>query len=327
MTSYRHLRRKIFEIGAFPITRFRNILGLKSRGGDISESGGALPEVQDATAFCCPNCRETRAKTIVAGASDRPPMVQCLACSAEMFWPIPSVAELVAYYKNNNDFSNQGRRIADAYLVDPHPTRTKAAAFAADLKANGVPDGGVVIELGCSYGTNVIELRRLGYDAWGVDPSAEGMAWLNANGGKGHCGTLDDFPLSRIDAVFSSHALEHMPNPYATLRSLHALMPPGGYMELALPNWGSLLAQHKRDSWKWFSYPAHLHYFRSVTLPSILREIGFEVLSCETPPILNELKEVLEGFGAQDDSNAYPALLSILTGHLAESLAVKARRA
>ena len=285
-----------------------------------------------AVKFICPNCSSVRASVELPGEGDRPPMVQCVDCSAEMFWPIPSSAELAAYYGADNYFSRVGREAADRYLADPQPTRQATANLAAEFEAYGTPRNGVVVDLGCSYGPTVIELRRLGYDAWGIELSAEGVAFLNSHGGKGYCGTILDYdcPLTRIDALFSSHTLEHMPDPYAALRKLHRLMRPGGFLEIVLPHWGGLVAQHLRERWKWCGYPAHIHYFRAATFPTILTDLGFKVESIHTTGIPAEADELFDAFDVGTEGRtdaATTAICSMLqNGRLGEALIVKAIR-
>lgn len=239
-----------------------------------------------------------------------------------MFWPIPSTEVLTAFYAAHNTFSEQGRAEAEAYLQDPAGVRTSVAGFGRDLGANGVSEG-VVVNLGCSYGPSVIEISRLGYEAWGVDLSPDAMDWLNANGGRGHCGTLDDFPVPQIDALYSSHTLEHMADPYAVLRRAHKLLRPGGYMELALPNWGGLVAQSQMETWKWFTYPAHIHYFRLGPFLRVLTGMGFEIISAESSSLPHEPREVAQAFGAPA---AEETIRAILSKGLGESMVIKTKR-
>lgn len=295
-----------------------------------------MPRLQPLAAttakFTCPNCSSQRSAVELAGEGDRPPIVRCIDCSAEMFWPIPSTAELAAYYGNDNFFSRNGREVAETYLADPQPMRQAVASLAAEFEAHGTPRNGVVVDLGCSFGTNVIELRRLGYDAWGVELSREGVAFLESHGGKGYCGTILDHacPLTRIDGLFSSHTLEHMPNPYAALRKLHRLMRPGGFLTFALPHWGGLVAQHLRGRWKWCGYPAHIHYFRATTFPSILAGLGFKLESIDTTGFASEAEEVFDAFDIAREGRTEAAASAICTmlqnGRLGEALIVKAVR-
>lgn len=274
--------------------------------------------------FTCINCGTGDCREVIAAANNRPPLVECLECSAEMFWPIPDSAVLSAYYSATNFFATQGKGLAETYLANPQPVRQGIARYVAELKEAGIPDGGVVVDLGCSFGPGIIELRRHGYDAVGIEPSVEAMAWLNANGGRGHCGDLFDAPLTRIDALLSSHALEHMPDPYAALRRIHELMPIGGRLTIGVPNWGGLLARHQRATWKWFSYPYHLHYFRPNVLARTLRTMGFEVLRIDSPSYPHEVTEIAEAFNMQNHTPQ--PILDMLRNGLAESFIVTARR-
>jgi FkbM family methyltransferase len=283
--------------------------------------------------FECPNCLASNHRIMLPASEERPALVQCSNCEAEMFWPLPSPGELAEYYSRDNFLGVQGREAAESYKSDPLPTRRGVETLAQHLRANGVPANGVVVELGCSYGTKVIELRRAGFDAWGVERCEEAVAWLNANGGRGYCGDIldQDFPLRKIDAVYSSHELQHLINPYAVLRKIGELMPSAGYISLALPHWGGLVAQHQLERWKWFNYPRHLHYFCARAMPQLLSTLGFQTTGVSTTYGEQEAAEALDAFkvpaASAIDASSKAALSAILAnGRLGEQLFVNAQK-
>ncbi|WP_292229301.1 class I SAM-dependent methyltransferase [Brevundimonas sp.] len=208
-------------------------------------------------------------------------LVEC-ECGAEMIWPIPDLSNA---YREKNCFSDQGDGIAADWLRDPSPWRQQAADFQRDLRCNGIQDGETLMDVGCSHGLGPIEWSRIGYDAWGIDPNGDATSFIRAHGAQAWSGTVldPDFPiLSGVGAICSSHALEHMPDPYAALRKFWDLLRPGGLLILALPHWGSAKAQAERQDWKWWAPPWHIHYFRHTRLAEFLKGVGFEVRSVAT---------------------------------------------
>lgn len=97
-------------------------------------------------------------------------------------------------------------------------------------------------------------------DAGPVLPHACGIEL----GDDGYDGLRLPYPDLSVDAVHSSHVLEHVPDPVATLREWHRVLAVGGYMILFVPH-------------------AHLYERRATVPPS---RWSREHLRCYTPATL-----------------------------------------
>lgn len=80
--------------------------------------------------------------------------------------------------------------------------------------------------------------------------------------------TALNLPEGPWDYVFSSHCLEHLPNPVAALEHWRSVLRPGGVLFLYLPHpdmtyW---LPQHNRK---------HMHSWRPADMAQMLRDLGF----------------------------------------------------
>lgn len=247
-----------------------------------------------------------------------------------MFWPIPSDEQLRDYYTARNSFTDIGDGDARRYLADPTPTRGWAQYLDMQFKNLGVRDGARAVEIGCMHGMLSIEMRRLGYDAWGIDLSPDGIKFLNEHGGQGYCGTLfdDACPVKTYDVVIGYHVFEHLPNPYSAFRKIHATLPQNGILHFAVPHWGGIAAQRLQERWKWFTYPEHLHYFSAPSLSKMLQSIGFKVEQCEGTFFdqeVDELLDTLEIKPADRTQEAKAVLATLLRkGALGEALIVTA---
>lgn len=97
------------------------------------------------------------------------------------------------------------------------------------------------LEIGCSEGHTLEWLKRAGYCSWvaGVEPYSE----LHAS-----VGSIDQFykldiekelpnisPAS-IDLILFLDVLEHLVNPWETIRRLDSLLKPGGKLIISVPN-------------------------------------------------------------------------------------------
>src|SRR5262249_4538521 len=128
--------------------------------------------------FTCPCCTGNSYSVRVRHGSGCH-LIRCGTCEAEMFWPIPSADELTSYYTTRNVYTDIGDSDVSRYLADPSPTRKWAAYLDQKFKSFGVAAGARMLELGCMHGLVSIEMRRLGYDAWGIELSQDGIKFCN----------------------------------------------------------------------------------------------------------------------------------------------------
>lgn len=182
------------------------------------------------------------------------------------------------------------------------------------------------------HGALSIEMRKRGYDAWGIEPSKDGVKFLTENGGRGYCGTLfdDDCPIKTCDVAMSFHVFEHLPNPYEAIRKLHGMMQPGGVLHFIVPYWGGVVAQQKRQHWKWLSYPEHLHYFSRDPLVRFLEKVGFKLVDVSTTAGDHEVDEALESLQIaserRDEKSRRAAKELLQFGACGEGLSITAVR-
>ncbi|RYY42832.1 MAG: methyltransferase domain-containing protein, partial [Sphingomonadales bacterium] len=84
-----------------------------------------------------------------------------------------------------------------------------------------------------------------------------------------------------FDLVICSEVIEHLENPRATFRMLHALVAPGGHLLLTMPNqeslrsFASLLTGGHFVAFRGQSYPAHITALLRQDLVNICAETGF----------------------------------------------------
>lgn len=134
-----------------------------------------------------------------------------------------------------------------------------------------------VLDVGCGSGDRLLLLRRLGWEVMGqeVDPQAVAAA-QRAGVADVRLGDLCalGLPEGCVDAVVSSHVIEHVADPVALLRECLRLVAPPGSVTIVTPNidsWG-----HGRFGANWLGLdpPRHLHLFSPTTLEALARHSG-----------------------------------------------------
>lgn len=118
----------------------------------------------------------------------------------------------------------------------------------AVLQALGVEPGARVLDFGASWGYATWQLRRAGYDAFGLEVSRS-----RARFGRDNLGVpiYDDPRLvpAGVDVVFSSHVLEHLPTPRYAFQLADRVTRPGGLFVAFVPNGGEQHLQRDPDSY------------------------------------------------------------------------------
>jgi 2-polyprenyl-3-methyl-5-hydroxy-6-metoxy-1,4-benzoquinol methylase len=98
-----------------------------------------------------------------------------------------------------------------------------------------------VLEIGCSEGHTLEWLKRTGYCIWaaGVEPYAELRATPGAVDQFFKLDiekTLPDLEPASVDLILCLDVLEHLVNPWESVRRLDALLKPGGQWIISVPN-------------------------------------------------------------------------------------------
>ncbi|WP_160311599.1 methyltransferase domain-containing protein [Streptacidiphilus melanogenes] len=120
------------------------------------------------------------------------------------------------------------------------PKRTLRAGFEAR-------PGGRVLDLGCGTGHELVRLEHDGFDAVGVDFSAEmlraGRERLGACGRPVRLAVADGARLPFADASFDGcrveRVLQHVASPAAVLGEILRVLRPGGAVAILEPDWAS----------------------------------------------------------------------------------------
>lgn len=131
---------------------------------------------------------------------------------------------------------------------------------------------GRLLDVGSGDGSFVAWMRRLGWDAEGLEPDRAAAERAQSAGVPVTAASLEEvsFEPRSFDAVTMSHVIEHLHDPAAGLEACRSLLRPGGTLWLATPNLaGHGHAVFGRD-WIGLDPPRHLVVF---TRESLVRTV------------------------------------------------------
>jgi len=267
---------------------------MESRSSTASSSAASPPASSPRTPLSlvdarCALCGTAEAESVATGRDfeydtcpNRFRFQRCNACGHVYLSPRPSVADLgVIYPSNYYAFAGGGnplvarlRRIWEGGKVRLY----------RELVGDGERR---ILDVGCGNGRFLGLLRDFGCPAWelvGIDLDADAVASCRAQGFDAHVGRVEDLQAGepRFDAVIMLQLIEHVEDPAAVCRSVHALLRPGGRFVVETPNLAGIDYRLFRSSW-WghYHFPRHWNLFSRASLRRMLEEAGFEVERAE----------------------------------------------
>lgn len=141
-------------------------------------------------------------------------------------------------------------------------------------------ENGRILDVGCGAGNYLMEVKKLGWEPYGLDPSpiavkvAKGRGLNNIS-----IGTLPGFKFGSdfFDAVVMFHVFEHIPNPNEVLEEIKRILKPGGTLIIGLPNFNSFGSKIFRKYWAGLSFPLHYFHYNGDTLSLLLERHKFSI--------------------------------------------------
>jgi SAM-dependent methyltransferase len=263
----------------------------------------------------CPACGGDRRAVLYDGLADRVffcagggwSLHRCLDCSTAFLDPRPDRRTIgrayTSYYTHPEVASNREPSSTDVrsaarngylnarYGYDFVPssrlgrvlarlfpkTRSYADRSVRNLRRPG--SGGRLLDVGCGHGAFLAEMRRAGWDVYGIEPDSAAARMARANGVPVANEPFEEASLApeSFDAITMNHVIEHFHDPVEALRISHRLLKPNGILWIATPN----LASHGHalfgPDWIGLDPPRHLVLFTRSALISALARAGMKV--------------------------------------------------
>ncbi|MFQ5739871.1 MAG: class I SAM-dependent methyltransferase [Acidobacteriota bacterium] len=142
------------------------------------------------------------------------------------------------------------------------------------------PDGRRLLDIGCAGGGFVQQARAAGFDAFGLESSAEAVGLAQEESpGRIIRGDVRDLIErgEQYDILTLFHVLEHVPEPFRFLKELRRLLKRPGAIFVQVPNAASLQAQVFGSNWYGFDCPRHLYNYSSYAVLYLMGRAGYRI--------------------------------------------------
>lgn len=234
----------------------------------------------------CPNCGAAQRTLLfeiedyLYGVDGRFAEARCADCGLVYLSPRPTRAVIARYYPHSyapyRPAIQDERRSLMRWM-----RRRKLVSRRRAVERHAYRRPGDLLDVGCSTGIFMDEMRSAGWGVTGVELVREAAANAHDRFGLSVIeGDLLEVGLvtESFDAVTLFDVIEHTFEPAAVLRRVWELLRPGGIVALTLPNWESLDHRLFGKYWVGFDAPRHLSVFPHHVLTGMLEQAGFAVI-------------------------------------------------
>jgi len=205
-------------------------------------------------------------------------IVRCRNCRLLFLNPRPDADSIGVFYASGEYdpfVSNRERATTFTRLYRAArklSVRRKASRVVRELKY-----GAKTLDVGCATGEFMVELRRRGFEPFGVEPDPDAAEFARQQGLKVWTGTIADVPneAGPFELITFWHVLEHVHDLRNVLKRAHVLLSPSGQLAIAVPNPLSADATTYGPSWVAWDTPRHLYHFEPPVMLKLLEQSGF----------------------------------------------------
>lgn len=144
-----------------------------------------------------------------------------------------------------------------------------------------VPDGRL-LEVGCSYGKFLKQMKDWGWDVEGIELNARAAEYAEKELDLPvHRGVIEDVSLqeNKYDCVVMRMVLEHVASPLDVLCAIGRSMKPGGELVITVPNIACPEVKYFGEYSYFLQLPTHLSHFSPDSLSQALNKAGYKVMA------------------------------------------------
>jgi len=207
-------------------------------------------------------CNGSKIKNVKEGKFS---LIRCDTCGVRYHYPIPSVLYLANWYSKHALAKRWKGNILNAVNANYKQNRGNYAHYLKLIEA--VPTKGVALDIGCYAGHFLTHLIKRGSKGIGIDLNAGlveyGKKTFNID--LRHGDLLDlKFEGDYFNLITCHQVLEHVRDPYATLKEIRRILKPDGFIAVSVPD-----AAHVKK----ISYPEHLFHFTKTSVKHLFSRL------------------------------------------------------
>lgn len=212
-------------------------------------------------------------------------LVRCTRCGLQYVSPRPS-EEMMSRYYGESYFSQRTDRGYNNYF-SPEIRKEIERVITLNLAdldffqyENSITDNKKSLDIGCAAGYFVAYLNSRGWDAQGIDISAECINFAQKELKlKTECNDYlkKEYP-EKFHLITLWASIEHLHNPQSVIEKAYHDLHENGYLYISTCRVGGVNAMKLfGKNWRFYNFPEHLYFFSHRTLLQLLARYGFTI--------------------------------------------------
>lgn len=205
-------------------------------------------------------------------------LFECQNCKLVWLYPPLKDTELEKYYPE--DYVSFPKAID----TEKNLLRKLDRQFGVSKRAKRVMQkgekAGKILDVGCATGIFLNEMKKYGWDCYGIEPSAYAAHYAQEFFGIQVSNCLfedNDYPDSFFNVITMWDVLEHVPSPQLALDEVNRLLKPNGLLVLSMPNTNAWEKIFFGKYWAGWDIPRHTYIFNDKNISDLLIHHNFRI--------------------------------------------------
>ena len=153
--------------------------------------------------------------------------------------------------------------------------------FKRKLKIKMIPDyveQGRVLDIGCSHGALLQELRGYGWEVKGLEVHKKSAEYAQSLGLDVYQSTVEgiDFPDNHFNSIIMGMVLEHLHEPFESLKKITKWIKPKGQLIFSIPYFNGFEFTIFREYCYGLQLPHHIVFLNKKVIEEYLKKIGYK---------------------------------------------------
>ena len=174
------------------------------------------------------------------------------------------------------------------------------------------PQKGKLIEVGSGLGYLLNFFKQDGWNVLGLEPNVGMCRYAESEFGIKIIPTIlekAELEDRSADAVLMMHVIEHVSDPYSTLKEIYRILKPGGIFVMETPRYDTLMFKLLGKRERSLSCDGHIYFFTTSTLEKLATKAGFTVLKTDYVGRSLTLDRLFYNLGVVSKSQAIKQIL------------------
>lgn len=205
----------------------------------------------------------------------------CNQCSLRFTQDVPGIDQIGPYYQSENYISHSNTKkgfINQLYhLVRNYTLGSKARLI---KKYSGLSTGRL-LDIGAGVGAFAANMKGQGWHTTALEPDTNARAEAKKQYGIDLLlpNELYLFTPQHFDVITMWHVLEHVHDLQGYWKNFHRILPVGGKLVIAVPNYTSGDAGNYGSYWAAYDVPRHLYHFSPASMAELAGMHGFSIVA------------------------------------------------